>query len=94
MKKYQYSVKYETGLDELIVWYHGPFFHNNHDLTIYKSALKNELEEQGGEKKDTLVILLVPHLSRNTKEENLPLNNLRFKSNHKHHLPLLNKDIT
>jgi len=44
-KNHQYSVKIETGvtMDGYIVWYHGYFYHNFHDVSIYRVSLKSVL---------------------------------------------------
>lgn len=47
VKNHQYSLKFEvaTTLDGKIVWYHGPFFHDAPDITIFRTGLRDVLEE-------------------------------------------------
>lgn len=47
VKNHQYSAKFEvaTTLDGKIVWYHGPFFHDASDITIFRKGLRDVLEE-------------------------------------------------
>jgi len=47
VKNHQYSVKFEVAvtLDGLIVWYHGPFFHDWPDIKIARDALLKQLEQ-------------------------------------------------